>query len=157
MFAFAAAFLLAGATPLDGRSAESSKCYTTHTGYFEEGPSPFGLNSGHHVVYPATTDAPKFKVHFQRCTQLTRYGKVTPFIYWGRIVAVEGGRVKANQCLTSTPSSTSGILYAKLADCGNDSNPPTDQSWSFITDDIGRVILFVRTLLTYLQLSTVTN
>ena len=65
LFAFAAAFLLVGATPLDTRSAESSKCTTTQTGYFEEGPSPFGLNTDHHIVYPATTNAPKFKVHFQ--------------------------------------------------------------------------------------------
>ena len=82
----------------------------------------------------------------QKCPQLTRYGKAEPFIYWGRVVAVETASVKANQCLTSTPSSTSGIVYAKLADCGSNSDPAADQSWAFLDDDFGKEIIFVSAL-----------
>ena len=65
LLGFTAAFLLAGATPLDTRAAESTVCTTTETGYFDVGPAPFGLSADHHVVYPAASNAPKFKVHFQ--------------------------------------------------------------------------------------------
>ncbi|KAF7982658.1 hypothetical protein HWV62_27111 [Athelia sp. TMB] len=138
LFALAAVFLLVHANPLDTRAAESTKCYTTHTGYFEIIDHPFGLSKDHHVVYPATTAAPKFKVHFQ----LTRYGKAEPFIYWGRILVEESAGVKANQCLTTTPSSTPRILYAKLADCGSETNPAAAQSWSYLDEDFGKVISF---------------
>ena len=80
----------------------------------------------------------------QRCPQLTRYGTAADFEYWGRIVASETESVKANQCLTSTPSSTSGILYLKLADCGSEYVPAPDQSWAYMDDDFGKEILFVR-------------
>ncbi|KZP20538.1 hypothetical protein FIBSPDRAFT_1044806, partial [Athelia psychrophila] len=142
LLALSASILLAGASPLDARAAESTKCTTTHTGYFEVGTAPFGLSADHHVVYPAAANAAKFKVEFQRCPQLTRYGTASSSNYWGRLVAVESSTVVANQCITSTPSSTSGILYAKLATCGSEYVPAADQSWVYMDDDFGKEILF---------------
>lgn len=43
----------------------STKCYTTHTGYFEAGAQEFGLNAYNQVIYPA--DDTKFKLSLQVC------------------------------------------------------------------------------------------
>lgn len=54
----------------------------------------------------------------------------------GRIVAIKTKSIKANQCLTSSPlAGSKGVLYAKLAPCGSDTEPPTNQSWAYRDSD----------------------
>lgn len=166
LLAFSTSLLLAGASPLDARAAESMKCTTTYTGYFEAGPGNFGLSTSNYVVFPAAAHAPEFEVSFQvcissllsharqilmcnvdiaiqRCPQLTSYGTAEDYAYWGRMVAVESSTVAANQCLTSTPSSTTGIINLELAPCGSEYVPPANQSWAYMDDDFGKEMLFV--------------
>ncbi|KZP21660.1 hypothetical protein FIBSPDRAFT_931469 [Athelia psychrophila] len=142
LMALAATSLLVGATPVDELAADSTACYTTHTGYFE-GFEPFGLSADHHVVWPPGENGAQFKVHFQRCPKLTRYGEAQSFDYWGRLLASETSTVGANQCVTSTPSSTDGIIYLKLATCGSAYVPPASQSWEYVDGDFGKLMWFV--------------
>jgi len=142
--ALAATFLLVVATPVDERAAESTACYTTHTGYLlGDVDSPFGLSADHHIVWPSGKDGPEFKVHFQICPQLTKYGKDEPFVSYGRLLASETSTIGANLCVTTTPSSTSGIIYLKLATCGSEYVPPSTQSWEYQNDDFGKLMWLV--------------
>jgi len=145
----AAPFLLtcaAMAVPeLNTREAERTACHTTYTGYLE-GNLPFGLSADHYVVWPAGKYGPKLKLSLQRCPQITEFGKSNENNYWGRLIASETSTIKANQCLTITPPSSSEIIYLKLTDCGDEYIPPQNQTWSFTNDgknDLGKFMWFV--------------
>lgn len=58
-----------------------------------------------------------------------------------RLVAVKQGNVKANQCLTLLPSSsTTAYSYFHLATCGSNVTPPASQD--FFLDNVSGVDLF---------------
>lgn len=65
-----------------------------------------------------------------------------------RLVAVPGGTIGTNQCLTmlSSPTTTE-YIYLHLATCGSDITPPASQNFVLDTDDFGHEITFVSHLL----------
>ncbi|KAF7982660.1 hypothetical protein HWV62_27115 [Athelia sp. TMB] len=129
-----------------GSDVGNTKCHTTRTGYFHAGTSHWALGiSGDTIHWPVKADAKPLRVQFQRCPQLTQYGTPTGSNYWGRIVVVEtveAASMKANQCLTSSPSSTVGILYLKITNCGSEDVPAPDQSWVYSDKSPGNEIFF---------------
>lgn len=72
-------------------------------------------------------------------------GSTVCFFHLARLVAVEGGSIGANQCLTTLQSpSDSNIFYMHLASCRSNTNPPTSQAFVLDTNDFGHEIWHVR-------------
>lgn len=64
--------------------------------------------------------------------------------YPARLVAVPGGSIGENLCVTSLASpSTTQYVYLHLATCGSNISPPPSQSFVLETNDFGHEITFV--------------
>lgn len=71
-------------------------------------------------------------------------------LHLARLLAVPGGSIGENLCVTSLPSpSSSEPVYLRLAPCGRDITPPGSQDFILETNDFdfGHEITFVRTYL----------
>ncbi|KZP27288.1 hypothetical protein FIBSPDRAFT_853529 [Athelia psychrophila] len=142
--ALASVLVAAQAVTIADRSADSTECFTTHTGYLVED-KDFGINSENLIVWPYNATNPKIKLSLQACPQLSpTYGAyIYPTQYFGRLVAVATSTIPANQCLTATPSpSNANILHGKLQACGSAYVPAADQVWGYTENDFGNEILF---------------
>lgn len=62
--ALASVLVAAQAVSLADRSADSTECFTTHTGYLVED-QDFGINSDNLIVWPYNATNPKIKLSLQ--------------------------------------------------------------------------------------------
>lgn len=77
-------------------------------------------------------------------------------LHLARLVAVPGGSIGENLCVTSLPSPTAtDYVYLRLASCGSDITPPGPQDFILETNDFGHEITFVSTY--FLSLTRFSN